>query len=741
MYPEVQAGAAPEFADLSWRVQRVIRYLYFLLAALLLAGLAPAGPCLAEDGYQLWLRYPPLPAQQREHAQGRLGSILVPASRSPSAQHALDELQRGLTGLLGQAVPLTDQPRDGAILLGTPDSLPLISQLDLPLGRIGPEGYIIRSVEIGGHATTVIAAEGDSALIYGVFALLRLLQTDASVDALDVLDEPAVQLRVLNHWDNLDRSVERGYAGPSIWDWWRLPDYRDPRYTDYARANASIGINGTVLNNVNAQAEVLTAPYLAKAAALADVFRPWGIRVYLAVRFSSPVDIGGLTTADPLDPAVRAWWRAKADEIYDLIPDFGGFLVKANSEGQPGPQNYGRSHADGANLLAEALRPHGGNVMWRAFVYSQDDPEDRVRQAYTEFKPLDGTFADNVLVQVKNGPLDFQPREPFHPLFGAMPGTPLMLELQITQEYLGFSTHLVYLGALYEEVLSADTFAAGAGSTVARVIDGSLHDHTTTGMAGVANIGSDRDWSGSTFAQANWYAYGRLAWNPHGSARAIAEEWLRMTFSNDPRFVEPAAELMMRSHQAVVDYMTPLGLAHLMGTGHHYGPAPWVDDLERPEWNPFYYHRADAQGIGLDRTGRGSDAVAQYAPPVARRLADLQSVPDDFLLWFHRLPWDHRMASGRTLWEELVARYDRGIAEVEAMRAAWADLQPFVDAERFAKTRDFLDIQLREARWWRDASLAYFMQRSGRQLPPGTRPPAESLEYYRSLEFPHAPGW
>ncbi|MGK2925983.1 MAG: alpha-glucuronidase family glycosyl hydrolase [Lysobacterales bacterium] len=722
----------------------MIRRLLFLLAALSLAGLAPAGPCLAEDGYQLWLRYPPLPAQQRERAQDRFGSILVPASRSTSAQAALDELQRGLAGLLAQPLPLTDQPRDGAILLGTPDTLPLISQLDLPLGRIGPEGYIIRSVEIGGHATTVIAANGDTALLYGVFALLRLLQTDASLDSLDTLDVlagPAVQLRVLNHWDNLDRSVERGYAGQSIWDWWRLPDFRDPRYTDYARANASIGINGTVLNNVNAQAEVLTAPYLAKAAALADVFRPYGIRVYLAVRFSSPVDIGGLTTADPLDPAVRAWWRGKAAEIYTLIPDFGGFLVKANSEGQPGPQNYGRSHADGANLLAEALRPHGGNVMWRAFVYSQDDPEDRVRQAYTEFKPLDGTFSDNVLVQVKNGALDFQPREPFHPLFGAMPATPLMLEFQITQEYLGFSTHLVYLGALYEEVLTADTFAAGAGSTVARVIDGSLHGYARTGMAGVANIGSDRDWSGSSFAQANWYAFGRLAWDPRGSARAIAEEWLRMTFSPDPRFVQPAAELMMRSHQAAVDYMTPLGLAHLMGTGHHYGPAPWVDDLERPEWNPYYYHRADAQGIGLDRTARGSDAVAQYAPPVAGRFADLQSVPDDFLLWFHRLPWDHKVRSGATLWEELIARYDRGIAEVETMRDAWAGLQPFVDAERFAKTRDFLDIQLREARWWRDACLAYFMHLSGRELPPGTRPPAESLEYYRSLEFPNPPGW
>jgi alpha-glucuronidase len=718
----------------------MIRPLLFLPATLFLLALAPASPCLAEDGYRLWLRYPPLPAELRERARHRFGSILAPASRSPSAQAALDELQRGVAGLLAQPLPLTDHPRDGVILLGTPASLPLVGDIDLPLERLGPEGYIIRSVEIDDHPATVIAANTDTALIYGVFSLLRRLQTSAPFESLDILERPAVRLRLLNHWDNLDRSVERGYAGQSIWDWWRLPDYRDPRYTDYARANASIGLNGTVLNNVNAQAEVLTPPYLAKAAALADVFRPWGIRVYLSVRFSSPVDIGGLTTADPLDASVRAWWRAKADEIYALMPDFGGFLVKANSEGQPGPQNYGRSHVDGANMLAEALRPHGGNVMWRAFVYSQDDPEDRVRQAYTEFKPLDGRFADNVLVQVKNGPLDFQPREPFHPLFGAMPGTPLMMEFQITQEYLGFSTHLAYLGSLYEEVLDADTHAAGAGSTVARVVDGSVHGYARTGMAGVANIGSDRDWSGSSFAQANWFAFGRLAWDPGLSARAIAEEWLRMTFTSDPRFVEPAADLMMRSRQAVVDYMTPLGLAHLMGTGHHYGPAPWVDDLDRPEWNPYYYHRADAGGIGLDRTASGSDAVAQYAPPVAERFADPERVADDYLLWFHRLPWDHRLDSGRTVWEELVHRYDRGVAEVEAMRSTWIGLEAFVDADRFAKTRDFFDIQLREARWWRDASLAYFMHQSGRELPAGARPPAESLEYYRALEFPYAPG-
>jgi alpha-glucuronidase len=437
---------------------------------------------------------------------------------------------------------------------------------------------------------------------------------------------------------------------------------------------------------------------------------------------------------------VRAWWRDKAEEIYAAIPDFGGFLVKANSEGQPGPQDYGRTHADGANMLAEALAPHGGLVMWRAFVYAQDNPEDRVKQAFDEFKPLDGEFHENVLVQVKNGPLDFQPREPFHPLFGAMPGTPLMMEFQITQEYLGFSTHLVYLGTMWEEVLAADTLVQGEGSTVARVVDGSLHGHRLSGMAGVANIGSDRDWSGAPFAQANWYAFGRLAWDPGRSAREIAVEWLRMTFSDDPEFLAAAADLMLGSREAAVNYMTPLGLAHLMGTGHHYGPAPWVDDLSRPEWNPYYYHHADRQGIGLDRTASGSNAIAQYAPPLARRFGELATVPDEYLLWFHRLPWEHQMRDGTTLWQSLVAHYDRGAAQVTAMRDAWAGLESYVDAERFAKTLDFLDIQLREASWWRDACLAYFSERSGLPLPEGTAPPEHPLDYYKSLEFPYAPG-
>ena len=710
-------------------------------AALLLAAAAPALPAQAEDGYALWLRYKPLPAQQAEAWRAAAAQLVV-ADATPTQRATREELQRGLAGLLGAAPePSPAATRDGAIVVGTPASQPAIARLGLDTAALGDEGYLIRSVEIDGHAATVVAGNSDLGALYGAFRFLRLLQTGQAPAGLDLRDAPKVKLRLLNHWDNLNRHVERGYAGESIWDWHKLPDYLDPRYTDYARANASIGINGTVLNNVSSDtADVLTAPYLEKVAALAGVFRAWGIRVYLVPRFSAPIEIGGLKTADPLDPQVRRWWRDKVDEIYRYVPDFGGFLVKANSEGQPGAQDYGRSHADGANVLADALAPHGGVVFWRAFVYKSENRDDRARQGYDEFVPLDGEFHRNAMVQVKNGPIDFQPREPFHPLFGAMPKTPLAMEFQITKEYLGFATHLAYLGPMYEETLRADTYARGKGSTVAKVVDGSLFGHELTAMAGVANIGTDRNWSGSIFDQANWYAFGRLAWDPQASSRDIAEDWVRMTFSNDPALVEPVVGMMMRSHQAVVDYMTPLGLAHLMGTGHHYGPAPWVADLDRPEWNPVYYHRADAGGIGFERGPGGSNAVAQYAAPLAREFADVASTPEPFLLWFHHVPWDHRMKSGRPLWDELVAHYDRGVDEVKAMRATWRGLGGHVDAERHAQVAAFLAIQQKEAQWWRDASIAYWQSLNGLPLPGGHAPPAHKLDYYKSLSFPFAPG-
>jgi len=708
--------------------------------AIALAGVLCALPAAAEDGYDLWLRYVPLEGEARAAVAAYGAAIVAPERPGPLERSAITELERGFGGLLQTTVPVTSEFRPGAIVAGTLQSQPALRQLSLPLEGRGEEAFHIGRYEIDGQPVTVVAGNSGRGVLYGAFALLRQAQQGVPGTGLESTDAPRIALRLLNHWDNLDRYVERGYAGQSIWDWWRLPGYVDPRYEDYARANASIGINGVVLNNVNADARILTSAYLAKVEAIADSLRPWGLRVYLSARFSAPSEIGGLLTADPLDAEVRRWWRAKADEIYARIPDFGGFLVKANSEGQPGPQNYGRTHADGANLLAEALAPHGGVVMWRAFVYSDTDPEDRVKQAYSEFVPLDGDFADNVLVQVKNGPLDFQPREPFHPLFGAMHATPLMMEFQVTQEYLGFSTHLVYLGALWEEVLDADTYARGPGTKVADIIDGSLFGNELTGIAGVANIGTDRDWSGSPFGQANWYAFGRLAWNPRQSSSDIAREWLRMTFTRNPEFVEPALGMMQASREAVVDYMTPLGLTHIMGTGHHYGPAPWVDDLDRPEWNPWYYHRADADAIGFDRTASGSNAIAQYADPLRKRFESPATTPQQYLLWFHRLPWDYRMPSGLTLWEALVEHYDRGVAAVRQMRATWDSLEAYVDERRFRKVADYLQIQLEEATWWRDACIAYFRHVSGRPLPDGVAPPAESLDYYRSLEFPNAPG-
>ncbi|MDE2134703.1 MAG: alpha-glucuronidase [Alphaproteobacteria bacterium] len=702
--------------------------------------LALASAAHAEDGYDLWLRYHPV----EKEWLGRYrtdATTLVTAGSSPTARAARDELARGLRGLLGRAVKLDDTIRgNGAVLFGTPANSRTIAGLNLPLAKLGAEGYVIRSVTARGRKLTVIAANGDVGVLYGAFHFLRLMQTRQSIDHLDVASVPRIQYRILDHWDNLDRTVERGYAGFSIWDWQKLPDYLDPRYTDYARAQASIGVNGVVLNNVGAQTAMLTPLYLKKAAALADVFRPYGIKVYFSVRWSTPMELDGLKSADPLDPAVIAWWKAKADEIYGAIPDFGGFLVKANSEGQPGPQDYKRTHADGANMLADALAPHHGIVMWRAFVYSQNNPVDRVKQAYDEFVPLDGKFDDNVIVQVKNGPLDFQPREPFSPLFGATPKTNLALEVQITKEYLGFATHLAYLGTMWQEVLESDTYARGPGSTVAKVVDGSLFANKLTAMAGVGNVGTDRNWTGSQFNQANWYAFGRLAWNPNLSARAIAEEWVRMTFTNDKAFVAPVVDMMMGSRETVVDYMTPLGLAHLMGTGHHYGPAPWVDNAGRPDWNPVYYHRADAQGIGVDRTPTGSNAVAQYAPPLAAQFTDLDKTPDKYLLWFHHVAWDYKMKSGRTLWDKLVLHYTHGVEDVAKMRTTWAKLRPYVDPQRYEETAAYLAIQEKEAKWWRDACIAYFQTFSNRPLPPGMAPPEHPLAYYKGLSFPYEPG-
>ncbi|MDB4893534.1 MAG: hypothetical protein JWL61_5389 [Gemmatimonadetes bacterium] len=693
-------------------------------------------PALAEDGSELWLRYrktsdPARLAEYRATIQS-----LVMHGESPTLTVAREEILRGLRGILDREVTIDTEPtRDGFVIVGTASNLIPSINVARELGKVGKEGYVIRSITVGGRKGTVITANTDVGVLYGVFAFLRELQTSKPIRKLAIASGPAIQIRMLDHWDNLDRSVERGYAGKALWEWSKLPDTLSPRYKDYARANASIGINGASITNVNANAKFLTPEYLAKSAAIANVLRPYGIRVYLTARFSAPIEIGGLKTADPLDPAVRKWWADKTDEVYRFIPDFGGYVVKANSEGQPGPQDYKRTHADGANMFADALAPHGGVVMWRAFVYSQDVPTDRVKQAYDEFKPLDGQFRDNVMVQVKNGPLDFQPREPFSPLFGAMPKTPLMMEFQITKEYLGQDTHLAYLGALFEEVLRADTYAKGKGSTVAKVIDGSLHSYKRTGIAGVANVGSDVNWTGSQFNQSNWYAFGRLAWNPREASRDIADDWVRETFTNDQAAVARIREMMIRSREAVVNYMTPLGLAHIMATGHHYGPAPWVK-LSRPDWSPTYYHRADSIGIGFDRTATGSNAVAQYFPAVRDRYANRKTVPDSVLLWFHHVGWGEKLSSGRTLWDELVWRYNAGVTSVHDMQRTWTNVQDNVDPERFKEVQSFLAIQEKEARWWRDAALTYFQTFSHRPIPAAFEQPAHPLAYYQQLRCP-----
>jgi len=705
------------------------------VAIIFVAGVISKG----EDGYRLWLRYDPLPKQTIESYRPRITSVVVP-SDSATLEAIRAELVSGCSGLLGSAVPVASEVnRDGAVIAGTPKSSSQVGRLgwERQLADLGPEGFRIRSLKIGRRSVIVIASSSEVGALYGAFHFLRLLQTLQPIDKLDISQKPRLHLRMLDHWDNLDGSIERGYAGRSLWDWQALPGNYDPRLRDYARANASLGINGSVVNNVNANSIFLSAEYLQKVAAIADTFRPYGVHVYLSPRFSAPMELGGLKTADPFDKEVAAWWKKKADEIYQAVPDFGGFLVKANSEGQPGPRTYNRNHVDGANMLATALAPHNGVVIWRAFVYDAKPGYDRAAAAYDNLQPFDGQFAPNVLLQVKNGPIDFQPREPFHPLFGAMPKTQLMPEFQITQEYLGFSNHLVFLAQMWREVLDSDTYAKGPGSTVTKVIDGSLYGQRLTGMAGVANTGSDRNWTGHHFAQANWYAFGRLAWNPDLASRQIADEWINMTFTHEAKAAETITRLMLESHEAVVDYMTPLGLHHIMWGGHHYGPAPWWNTEPRDDWNPVYYHRADEHGLGFDRTETGSNAVSLYHAQIRDRFANLNSCPEKFLLWFHQVPWDYRMGSGRTMWDELALHYQRGVDWTRTTRKDWDALSGVIDAQRHAEVAKKLAIQERDAIWWRDACLLYFQTFSKRPLPEGVEKPAKTLEEYKakSLEW------
>lgn len=688
----------------------------------------------AETGYDLWMRYVPVEdaALCKSYRKANRNIILDASSATLAA--AKDELCRGLEGMVGVAPSDANRLTDGTLLVATADKISSYIPQGIDTDGCGQEGYRVCSLKIGGKRVNVITAKTDIGVLYGTFHYLRLMQTGQKIENLDICEHPRVTYRMLNHWDNLDGTIERGYAGGSLWDWERLPSYRHDRYVDYARANASIGINGIVLNNVNAKARSLRREWIVKASGLADAFRPYGIRVYLTAKFSAPKEIGGLSTADPRDPAVRKWWKDKAKEIYSIIPDFGGFLVKANSEGQPGPQDYGCTHADGANMLAEALEPYGGVVFWRAFVYQNERHIDRVVTGYNEFNPLDGKFRKNVFVQPKNGPIDFQPREPFHPLFGGMPDTPLCMEVQITQENLGHAGHLVYLGPLFEETLQSETYAGGKGHTVSSVLQDYGHTHGMSAIAGVPNIGSDINWTGHLFGQANWYAFGRMAWNPDMGADKVADEWIAMTFSRSPRVTVPIKRMMMMSRETYVDYTMPLGLNHIMNFASHNGPEPWHHD---PSWTAYDYHKVTCDSIGVDRTHRGSGAAQQYHRPLSDMFDSLETCPDEYLLWFHRLPFTYTMRSGRSLWAEMVHHYYDGVEGVREMQREWAKVEGAVDAQRYRQVASLLEYQEREAIWWRDACVSFFQSYCRLPLPDGLEAPAHSLDYYKRIPFPH----
>lgn len=668
----------------------------------------------AENGYELWLRYRQAAEPLRSMYASTVGTIYVSGDMGATGEAIKDELGHAVSQIIGFAPEFVNVREKAGLTVTSGDGC--------------GEGFSLSAETRDGRVVNMIEGDSPVGSLYGVYAYLRQLQQGRNLSDLAFREEPEISLRVINHWDNLDGTVERGYAGYSLWNWERLPHDIDPRLIDYARANASVGINGVVVNNVNANAKSLTRPWLVRLKGLADAWRPYGIRVYLTAKFSAPIEIGGLDTANPADERVAQWWKDKAEEIYSLIPDFGGFLVKANSEGQPGPQDYGASHARGANMLAKALEPHGGVVFWRAFVYHNDHSHDRVASAYDEFKPLAGEFAKNVILQVKNGPIDFQPREPFHPLFGSMDNTSVGMEFQITQENLGHAGHLVYLGKLFSEVLLSDT--DGHGHTVADV----LKEAEVSAIAGVSNIGSEINWTGHPFGQANWYAFGRLCWNPEKPAADIAEEWIRLTLTGDDSSVAAIRDMMILSREAVVNYEMPLGLNHIMNYDTHNGPEPWHHD---PVWSAYDYHRITADSIGVDRTLRGTGAAGQYKEEVRKKFDDLSLCPDEYLLWFHRLPWDYPMRSGRTLWEEIAYRYNLGVSQVESMISTWQGVAPHIDRERHRRVASLLNFQLKEAEWWRDGCLLFFDSYAGKGIPAEYPQPAHKLEYYKSIPFPY----
>ncbi|AXE21663.1 alpha-glucuronidase [Runella rosea] len=691
---------------------------YFFLFLLLLSTAA-----LADDGSRLWLNYDLIKDAKQRESYAPFTKFIAVSSDNQTLKIATEELQTGLQGLLGKKVTiLKTATSTGGILLNVNQNAPSSA-------NISNEGYEIYAEK----GNIVISSKSETGVLYGAFELLRAIQMGKSLAKLSITSSPKVKIRMLNHWDNANGTVERGYAGSSMWKWNELPHRIDPRYVMYARANASIGINATSINNVNASSRFLTAEYLEKIKAVADVLRPYGIKVFISVNFRSPRTLGGLKTSDPLDPEVRKWWNDKTKEIHQYIPDFGGYLVKANSEGEPGPQDYGRTHADGANMLAEAMRPFSGIVIWRAFVYNADPNGDRFKEGYAQFKPLDGTFDPKVIVQVKNGPIDFMPREPFHPMFGAFPKTTLGMEFQITQEYLGQSTHLTYLAPMFKECLDTDTYAKGQGSTVAKVIDGSLYNAQYSLMAGVANTGSDVNWCGHPFNQSNWYAFGRLAWDHTLSSEQIASEWIRMTLTQTKQTEQKISDMMLKSHPIYVSYTYPLGTSHMMGESHHYGPEPWLAKSARPDWTSVYYHRADSIGLGFDRTGKLSNALQLYSPEVQQKWGNPEQCPLDYLLWFHHVPWSKKLSTGRSLWDELCVRYYDGPVQVGNLQKTWESLKANVDPEIFENVKGRLKIQEKEALWWRDACVLYFGEYSKMPLPKPLTPPQRTLNEVKKL--------
>ncbi|MBR5715951.1 MAG: alpha-glucuronidase [Bacteroidales bacterium] len=648
---------------------------------------------LADDGSTLWLH----------RTKDCNAQIKLQAKNTPTLDIAVQELTDGWNG--------------------GPVNLKLAKQKGMKR-----DGFAISRKE----GVITISSPSDIGLLYGAFRLLQMQTMGTASEDFELTDSPFHDIRLLNHWDNLDGNSERGYAGKSIF--WHVQGYPETlgqndvadmrnnplRNTTYARANASIGINGAVLNNVNASPKMLTTEVLQMTRQYADVLRPYGIKVYLAINFSSPIIVGGLPTADPYDKEVQRWWKQKAKEIYTLIPDFGGFLVKANSEGQPGPGDYGRTHAEGANLLASAIRPYGGIVMWRAFINNPTDP-DRAKQARIEFEHLDGQFLDNVIIQVKNGPIDFQPREPFNALFDALKLTAEMPEFQITQEYLGQSNHLAYLGTMWEEFFHEVMPYANYKANQLRA--------RYNAIAGVANTGTDADWTGHPLAQSNWYAFGRMAWNPDLDAETIANEWVSLTFPQlDAKQHQTLVSMLMRSREAVVDYEMPIGLHHQFGDSH-YAPGAWDNRPIRRDWLPVFYNQADAEGIGFDRTkATGTDATSQYHPDFGNVMEDLSTCPDKYLLWFHHVPWTHRCQSGRTVWEELCYHYQNGVNEARQLQRQWNSLEGAIDPDIFRDVQIRLMTQTRDAEWWKDGCLLYFQSLHGMPFPDFLDPPVHTLE-------------